>query len=303
MQSSRTLGNPLQLNMETQMSQLGNRASNRHVNTIQARATARVAPLDLSQSQHGHHHQLHVFDNPNMQSQRAVLGPPLLGSQESLSGGHFSKAQSYSTLPNNVFQGNPPAQSLRRLPTIDELTSDPTKMFENYQRLEADIERKRHRIAELRQQNSSARVSNDDAQVQNLQKSILRAREDLNKVRLEIKQLDVIKSQRMADIRKMDNELAGLQALQKREDYLARTVSSLQGELNMLRSDLALLNTEYTTTEENAIRRLETEFRDKTSRKMFEICMEAAQKSDDPRVKKLYEKLLPKLPLSPVGEL
>ncbi len=244
-------------------------------------------------------------------------------------GVHQHRVQSAVSLPNNVYQNSAPGsmpnlqqsthydlqndpnnfalsrgshrlshtqsqvsnQPLRRMPTLEEIASDPAKMFENYQKIEADNEKKRARIAELREQNKNIRFSQDEAEVSRLQRDIQTARNDLAKVRAQIKELEASKFDRSATIKRLENELAGVQAIQRRDEYLARPVSSLQAEYNQLKSQLAQLNTEYALSEENQIRQIEAEFREKTSQKMFNICMDIASKNDDPQVKELFLKL------------
>lgn len=288
MHSARSLANPLQMDLGQQMSFNGGRLSNREITGTPAHPRT---PSDSHLPDNGNFFSVPAYATQTSQrSMQLPVHSQTIFPAHPPSGSQSARGPTHSHLASHP----PPNHSFRRMPTLDDLTNDPAHMFENYQRLETEIERKKARIAELNGLIKNVRMSTDDQHVQRLQNDIRKTREDIAAVRAKIKQLEVEKTQRAEQIKLLDAEIATLNSQLKREENLGRTLSSLQGELGQAKSELARLNTEFATTEENAIRKMEQEFRQKTSEKMFNLVMQAASRTDDPQVREAFLKLQPK---------
>lgn len=182
-------------------------------------------------------------------------------------------------------------QSLYFSEPTDDLFKDPSKMFENYQKLENIIDKKRNRIRELKHNIENTRISNDPNQTQNLQNAIKKTRDDLNRLRQMNKICENEKSELSVKMHRLQNELEKINSEQQKRDMYSQTVASLQNECYRLNDEHNSLVSQFAKKEYHTKKEIENEYREKMEKKVFAIVMEEAKKSKDEKIIALYNKL------------
>ena len=150
-----------------------------------------------------------------------------------------------------------------------EMLNNPAKFFENYLKVENEMERKRNRLNELKIQMENTRFSNDETHVINLQNAIKKTRDDLNFIRLKNKQIETEKFEQMAILKNLEKDISEIEKKQKQNLQLSKPFATLQRELNKLNSECNNLVTALARKEFEQSKEIDNDYRAKTKNKLF----------------------------------
>lgn len=180
-------------------------------------------------------------------------------------------------------------------PKIVNSIPDQSNIYEQYKRLEAEIEKKKKRVTELNQSIKNVRFSEDLSQIQRLQNDIKKTKEDINNQRLKNKKTEDSNAELVSKLKLLEVELTKAENQQMKQDLLSKPLKVLQSELSQVISEQNNLTSTIEQKELALKQEIDNEFRIKTESKLLELCLKEAGESHNEKIVALYKSIKDKM--------